>query len=61
MTTEQSIRKYYVWRNMERVVRTFVSQCMHYISTTRGVKELRPFSPDFHGTIASDLLQFDDL
>lgn len=60
-STETEIRKHYFWRTMEKDIRSFVAQCIHCISTTRGIRYPRLFGTSFHGTKANDLLQLDYL
>ena len=56
-----TIQERFFWDTPKFDVHTFLSSCIHCISTTRGHKEPRPYGPALHGLAPNDLLQFDFL
>ena len=60
-STKSELKKIFFWDTLSEDVDTFVAQCIHCLSTTRGVRVPRPFGPAVHGTRPNELIQFDYL
>ena len=58
-TTRTNISSIFTWKTLQDDVKTFVNSCIHCLSTTKGIREPRPFGPALHGTAPNDLIQFD--
>ncbi|POM61080.1 putative retroelement, partial [Phytophthora palmivora] len=58
--TLESIKAWCWWETLAKDVQTFVSRCIHCLST-RGGTEPRPFGPALHATKPNEVLHFDYL
>lgn len=59
--TTSIIKESFTWVNLEKDMKTFISQCVHCITTRAGNMVPRPFSSALHGTKPNEVIQMDFL